>query len=231
MTFRVLTDLQADVLKILFAEGIGELGYYLTGGTALSEFYLQHRYSDDLDLFTREKRSLKRDYEDLFKLLINHNLQIISAEIADGFIRFFVSPSDNTMEQLKIEFARDVPVMISPAKIYEKVIVDSFEDIAVNKIGCILNREPPEPKDFVDLFFVLEESNYSVDYLLNRAKEKEGTLDNEYGILLFATNLLRVEDFQFLPRMIKPLSIEVLKSRLTPIAHDILNRLRPNKKI
>jgi len=231
MKFRVLTDLQADVLRILFAESIGELGYYLTGGTALSEFYLQHRYSDDLDLFTREKRSLKKDYENVLKLLVNQNLQVVSSEIADEFVRFFVSPSDRTMEQLRIEFARDVPAMISPPKTYEKVIVDSFEDIAVNKIGCILTREPPEPKDFVDLFFVIEDSNYSVDYLLSRAKEKEGALDNEYGVLQFATNLLRVEDFQFLPRMIRPLSLEVLRSRLIPIAHDILNRLRPNKKI
>lgn len=30
------------------------LGFYLTGGTALSRFYLDHRYSDDLDFFTHE---------------------------------------------------------------------------------------------------------------------------------------------------------------------------------
>ena len=28
--------------------------FYFTGGTALSEFYLQHRLSDDLDFFTQE---------------------------------------------------------------------------------------------------------------------------------------------------------------------------------
>lgn len=231
MKYRVLTNLQAYVLKSLFAEGIGELGYYLTGGTALSEFYLQHRYSDDLDLFTREERSLKDDYVTLSELLVNKSLQVISSETGEEFVRFFVSPSDRPIEQLKIEFARDIPVMLSPPKIYEKIVVDSFEDIAVNKIGCILNREPPEPKDFVDLYFILEESKYSVDYLLNRAKEKEGTLDNEYGILQFAANLLRVEEFKFLPRMIKSLSIEVLKSGLIPIASEMLNRLRPNKKI
>ena len=229
MAFKVLTNYQSDILNTLFEEGIGELGYYLTGGTALSEFYLQHRYSDDLDLFTREERSLKKDYEDLSKILTNHGSEIISAEINDEFVRLFVSLSESTTEQLKIEFARDVPAMISPAKIFGEIIVDSFEDIAVNKICTILNREPSEPKDFVDLFFVLENSNYSVDYLLNRAKEKEATLDNEYGVLLFATNLLRVEEFRFLPKMIKPLSLEALTSRLVPIAREILHRLRPQK--
>lgn len=227
MEFRVLSDFQADILNTLFEEGVGELGYYLTGGTALSEFYLQHRYSDDLDFFTREKRSLKEDYEGFLKIFSNHGFETVSAESSNEYVRFFVSTARKPGEQLKIEFARDVPAMISPTKMHEKIIVDSFEDIAVNKICAILNREPPEPKDFVDLFFILENSKYSVDYLINRAREKEGTLDNEYGILQFATNLLRVEDCQFLPRMIKPLSIEVLMSRLVPIAHELLHRLRP----
>ena len=229
MEFRVLTDFQADILNTLFEEGIGELGYYLTGGTALSEFYLQHRYSDDLDFFTREERSLKEDNEIFIKIFYNHGFEIVSAEVSNEYARFFVSLARRPREQLKIEFARDVPAMISPPKMHENIIVDSFEDIAVNKVCAILNREPPEPKDFVDLFFILEDSKYLVDYLINRAREKEGTLDNEYGILQFATNLLRVEDFQFLPRMIKPLSIEVLKSRLVPIAHELLHRLRPNR--
>ena len=29
--------------------------FYLTGGTALSEFYLQHRLSEDLDFFSEEE--------------------------------------------------------------------------------------------------------------------------------------------------------------------------------
>lgn len=229
MEFRVLTDFQADILNILFEEGIGELGYYLTGGTALSEFYLQHRYSDDLDFFTREKRSLKEDYEIFLKIFTSHGFEIVSAEVSMEYTRFFVSSARRPSEQLKIEFARDVPAMISPPEMHENIIVDSFEDIAVNKVCAILNREPPEPKDFVDLFFILEDSKYSVDYLMNRAREKEGTLDNEYGILQFATNLLRIEDCQFLPRMIKTLSIEGLTSRIVPIAHELLHRLRPQK--
>ena len=207
MGFKVLTILQANVLDILFEEGIGSLGYFLTGGTALSEFYLQHRYSDDLDLFTREKRPLKKDYEHLSKVLIDQGLEIVSSELTDEFTRFFVTPSHSKTEQLKIELARDIPVMISPPRVHGNIIVDSFEDISVNKICTILNRDPPEPKDFVDLFFILKDTDYSVDYLLNRAREKEATLDNEYGALLFATNLLRVQDFTFLPRMIKPITI------------------------
>ena len=229
MEFKVLTNLQAAVLNTLFEHDIGEIGYYLTGGTALSEFYLQHRYSDDLDLFTREERFLKKDYENLSSVLSDHGLEIISAEVSNEFVRVFITHSSGTTEQLKVEFAKDVPARMSPPNVYGKIIVDSFEDIAVNKICAILNREPPEPKDFVDLFFIIKESNYTVDYLLGRAKEKEGTLDNELGILQFATNLLRVEDLQFLPRMKKPIELECLRLGLVPIAGEILNRFRPGR--
>jgi len=32
-----------------------ETGFYLTGGTALSRGYLQHRFSEDLDLFVNDQ--------------------------------------------------------------------------------------------------------------------------------------------------------------------------------
>lgn len=231
MEFKVLTDLQAIVLNLLFEEGIGDLGYYLTGGTALSEFYLQHRYSDDLDLFTREERLLKNDYDSLLNVYSNQGLEIISAEASNDFVRFYISPFNRKTEQLKVEFARDVPARMAPPNVYGKIVVDSFEDIAVNKICAILNREPSEPKDFVDLFFIIEESNYSIDYLLNRARGKEGTLDNDFGILQFATNLLRIEEIQFLPRMKKPIDLEYLRLKLVPVAREILNRFRPERSL
>ena len=35
------------------------LPFYLTGGTALSRFYFNHRYSDDLDFFVNENPNFK----------------------------------------------------------------------------------------------------------------------------------------------------------------------------
>ena len=37
--------------KILEMVDGANVDFYLTGGTALSRFYLNHRYSDDLDFF------------------------------------------------------------------------------------------------------------------------------------------------------------------------------------
>jgi predicted nucleotidyltransferase component of viral defense system len=53
-----LTPLQLDFLHQFFASSVGA-DFFLTGGTALAAFYLQHRHSDDLDLFTLESLPLR----------------------------------------------------------------------------------------------------------------------------------------------------------------------------
>ena len=50
----VLTSYQIQILKDFFASSLGKQ-FFLTGGTALSAFYLGHRQSKDLDLFTLEE--------------------------------------------------------------------------------------------------------------------------------------------------------------------------------
>ncbi len=51
MDYAALYRLQDEVLAELVTLGTG---FYLGGGTALSRFYLQHRYSDDLDFFSHD---------------------------------------------------------------------------------------------------------------------------------------------------------------------------------
>lgn len=228
---KVLTSLQALVLSILFEHGLGDKGYYFTGGSALAEFYLQHRYSDDLDFFTRSDRSIRIDGAEFKQMLTSRNFDVLSSNEADEFVRYFVESRDTKSEPLKIEFARDAKAQVSPFKKVGNIVVDSFEDIAVNKICAILGREPPEPKDFVDLYFILHESLFSLEYLVERAREKEAAFDNEDGILFFATNLLRVSEFSFLPRMIKPLTLDSLQSFLLPKAKEMIRRLRPTGQI
>lgn len=47
--YQKLYELQDEVLEVVFSvENI----FYLTGGTCLSRFYQEKRYSDDLNFFT-----------------------------------------------------------------------------------------------------------------------------------------------------------------------------------
>jgi predicted nucleotidyltransferase component of viral defense system len=50
----IITDLQREILLIFSTIPDSDM-FYLTGGTALTEFYLAHRKSFDLDIFTTEK--------------------------------------------------------------------------------------------------------------------------------------------------------------------------------
>ena len=51
---KILTALQKEALDLLFSEKQFSKIFYLTGETALSSFFLKHRYSDDLDFFTKD---------------------------------------------------------------------------------------------------------------------------------------------------------------------------------
>lgn len=227
MDRKVLTPLQERVLLALFGNGLADRGYYLTGGTALSEFYLQHRYSDDLDLFTRKAGLLQDDFAFFESLLTSLGFVISSRNITAEYARLFVAAVEQQAENVKVEFAKDAGAMMAPPELHDHVVVDSFEDIAVNKICAILNRQPSESKDFCDLFFILKESRFTLDYLVHRAQEKEAAFDTEEGTLAFATNLLAVEEFTILPRMIKSLSSEELQQFFIPLAEELIQRLRP----
>jgi len=221
-----MTPFQLMVLQTLFDGSLRNRDYFFTGGTALSEFYLQHRYSDDLDIFTRVKRDMRTDYTEVKRVLEDKGLEVFSEREGDEFVRFFVRETGDLEKGLKVELCRDVGAQMSPPILVEGVIVDSFEDIAVNKVCAIFGRT--EIKDFVDLFFILRDSKFSLDYLVGRAKEKEAAFDTEDGALEFATKLLEVKDLQLHNiRMAKSLDINDFQSSLAPEAETIIRRLRP----
>lgn len=230
MSDSLLTPLQQYVLTSLFQNGLKQRGFYLTGGTALAEFYLHHRYSDDLDFFTRRQDSLSRDFTDLLELLPSLGLTISSKLVSGDYAKLFVGREGKDQEDLKIEFARDVPAQMAQSTVQDGIVIDSFEDIATNKICAILNRQPSESKDFCDLYFILKESSFTLEFLLGLAREKEAILDSEDGLLLFAANLMAVRNLQDMPRMVKPVSREELEAYLLPFAIELSQRFRPGGK-
>lgn len=50
-TSEILTPLQIALLEGFFSTSAGQ-SFFLTGGTALAAYHLQHRLSKDIDLFT-----------------------------------------------------------------------------------------------------------------------------------------------------------------------------------
>ncbi len=76
---KALTKLKKDFLKEFFSI---EKRFFLTGGSALGIFYLDHRFSYDLDFFTCEKNinwkeiegyDFSAKYADIFKIALIEN--------------------------------------------------------------------------------------------------------------------------------------------------------------
>ncbi len=101
-----------------------------------------------------------------------------------------------------------------PTIFNEVIQVDSLTDIAVNKIVCINQRT--EIKDFVDLYFLLKQ--FSIWDLFEGVKHKFNIKMEPY---IFASDVMVVEDFTTLPRMIKPLTLSELQQFYIDLARKL----------
>ncbi len=100
------------------------------------------------------------------------------------------------------------------------VIVDSVENIGANKLTAILGRT--EPKDFVDLYFILR-AGYDFDDLLEKAKTKDLGLQPFF----MAGSLLQVRQFRHLPNTMPPLALPELQAFIISLADCLLDQSRP----
>lgn len=200
----IITAKQRFVLKGLSKSSYFRDNFYFTGGTALSHYYLQHRYSDDLDFFSLEKfenevvfaliSDLSRKLKFKFDSKFNEVVYIFNLKFPDG-------------ETLKIDFGYYPYKLIEDGGRDEMEIkIDSLRDIATNKLLTVGQRN--DVKDFVDLYFLMQEK-YTIWDLIYGVEAKFGL---EQDTVLLGEHLLKVEDFDFLPRMVKPLKLSVLKN-------------------
>lgn len=197
----VLTERQ----KIILAE-IGQnkelrQRFYFSGGTALSEIYLKHRYSDDLDFFTPDKFETQGIFIFLNILSEKHQFSIQTQFIDPVYI---CNLSFNKGESIKLDFGFYPFKQLKKGNVFLGLLVDSLFDLAVNKVLSITQRT--EVKDFVDLYFLLEK--FAVSELIEGVKIKFNT---EIDPLLLASHFIMADDFDFLPRMIRSLDLGTLK--------------------
>ncbi len=141
-----LYPLQDHVLALIHQQ---ETGLYLSGGTAASRGYLNHRFSDDLDLFADDDKNFA-----LWAERVIH--AISSAKVGELIVglreeRFFRLTYTHEDVVLKIELINDVPSRVGDIQNHLVLgRLDSAENILANKITALLDRE--EPKDLADIW-------------------------------------------------------------------------------
>lgn len=176
--------------------------FYFTGGTALSEFYLQHRYSDDLDFFSEEKLNTEILFSVMSELAKKHHFTFEAELPFESLYRLLIKfPQNNP---LQVDFAHYFGKRVRTGKEYNGMAVDSLLDIAINKLASIQQRA--SVKDYVDYYFLQNE--FSLWDLIEGVRVKF-RLETDPWVL--ATDFLRVENFDYLPKMIKSLTLPDLK--------------------
>jgi len=189
--------------------------FYLTGGTALSRAWLQHRYSDDLDFFLNNDPAFSEEVHKMLLGLTAHFGNKLQRLIdTSAFHRWVITVNE---VQLKVEFINDVGFRKgTPVKTPLFFRTDTVENIASNKISALSRNEP---KDIADVLFI--EKNYTPGWpaIVEDAKQKEISV-NEVEVASLIGNY-NVELLNKI-RWITPLDAEYCKNLLSDISEKIL---------
>lgn len=200
---KFLTKDQKIILDKFKADEYLRSTFYFTGGTALSSVYLHHRESEDLDFFSQTKfdRKFVTEIVELWAKDLKATVNVRAIEHIH-INTYYLTFSNNST--LKLDFNYYAFDRLKKGKIVDSIEVDSITDIAANKLLTVNQRT--EVKDFVDLYFLLKK--YSIWDLSHWVRMK---FNVEIEPWVLAMDLLKVEGFENLPKMIKKLRLEDLK--------------------
>jgi predicted nucleotidyltransferase component of viral defense system len=141
----ILTAEQKSLLRSFSGSDL-RFSFYLTGGTALSAFYLSHRLSEDLDFFSEEQI----DIEPVLAFLKSVP-DVGDIQYERKFDRKMFILRHTSGQVLKVEFTTYPFKRCEEGLAVEEISVDSLKDILVNKTMALTDRK--DPKDYVDLFY------------------------------------------------------------------------------
>lgn len=213
----ILTPFQK---RILTALGRSELAswFYLTGGTALAIYYLQHRFSEDLDFFAVDKEAVAGVTTTLADVAHSVDASVEFRRTFPTFVECFLTST--TGEHVKMDFAFDSPYRLMPTEIDAEygIQVDNVVDISSNKLAALFGRI--EPKDFVDVYFICREL-MPFPELYQYASQKHVGMTN-YWLAVAMRNVTKV---QLLPRMIKPLSLPDMQAFFLELADELMDSM------
>jgi hypothetical protein len=205
-----------DQVLALVQQGGGD--FYLTGGTALSRGYLNHRYSDDLDLFVNALPEFHRQATAVVAAL-SSTFGVTLGAASESFLRVFLHDKDLT---LKLDLVNDI------AAHFGEVVrvpffhrIDSWRNILSNKL-CALSRA--DAKDLADIVCLAGSFPFQWEQIFKEARQKDLWVEP-----LSVAALLKSfppDQFQAI-RWTKPVAMERIAQALQ-VLHDDIFFGRPN---
>ena len=161
----ILYPIQDKVLRIMEKLPVD---FYLTGGTALSRAYLNHRYSDDLDFFVNQNSGFEHQVELIINSIKEEKIKIEIAATSDSFSRVFVYQNEVI---LKIDFVNDIPYRTGIpifTTLFSKT--DIITNILSNKLTALSRHSA---KDVVDIVYIALNYSFSWTEIMKEAAEKD----------------------------------------------------------
>lgn len=198
--------------------------FYLSGGTALAEFYLGHRRSYDLDFFTAEGDLLipfaRRVEEDLPKA--QYRINVIRQ--LEAFAEFEAHKEGETV---RLHFACDSPFRFEePQPSDFGVKINDYRDLIVDKLLTFFGRW--KHRDAIDLFFILRSE--PIETLMEMAKQK----DPGFDLYWFSLALGEVDAFpdeiaKWPVDMLVEVDVRELKSKFSSLAREIMDKIKKTR--
>jgi hypothetical protein len=214
----LLTPVQEAFLR-LFSGLPDQERFYLTGGTALAEFYLGHRLSFDLDLFTAEADLILPFSYGLESACRAGGLGVQAVRRFSSFVELVVS---SEAESVRVDLAMDSPYRFdAPVASRYGVWINGWQDLSVDKLLAYYGRA--EPRDAIDLYFILQSE--PLDPLLALAAQK----DPGFDLYWFAVGLNRAADLpdeaeRWPVKMLVEWEPTLIKERFQRLADDTMSR-------
>lgn len=207
-----LYPLQDEILALI---GKLDLPFYLTGGTALSRHYLQHRYSDDLDLFVNDHPSFRALVDAIDQAFQENKVCYQALTRSTDFVRLEINGKDNT--PLKLDLVNDLVCHVGGFEVSPQLgKVDNVYNILSNKISAIPRLEI---KDFADIVCIAGKFRFNWETLINEAIQK----DDWVNPLDLARYFFEVDAARFdLIKWINPVSITKIMKSCETMADEII---------
>jgi len=218
----ILSALQKDTLA-QFAQLADQDQFYLTGGTALAEYYLGHRLSFDLDLFTGQAGLVLPMSFQFEQRLAALGLTVTVTRRFASYAEFVVARGQSS---LKVDLALDSPFRFEAPILSEHgVRVNDFQDLKIDKLLTYYGRA--EPRDAVDVHCLLQHE--PIEPLLELAAKK----DPGFDLYWLAVALNRAADFPDEPErwpvmMLVPWDPKQLKATFQRLALNLMDQLTKN---
>lgn len=201
-TKTILSTNQQRLLKIIGNNKNICQYFYLTGGTALAEFYLHHRLSEDLDFFSEEEVDVQVIFSFLKSVKKVAKLKKIDSQQSFNRNLFFLHLEGGDV--IKTEFTYFPFPRVEKKNKIGGLFVDSLLDIAVNKIFTIYQN--PRSRDFIDLYLILQTKKLEIVDLIKKAKIK---FDWHVDPLQLASQFLQSKEVRDYPKMIDKIKPEI----------------------